>query len=268
MRIACVQMDIVWEDKARNFARVARMLERATLPAETLLLLPEMFATGFSMAVGKIAESVEDGQTRRFLGEMARRHRCLVMGGMVTRAKGDKLGRNCALVVLPDGSLLANYAKLHPFTFGKEAKHYAGGSEVLAFTWREMVVAPAICYDLRFPELFRTAVRKGAGGGAGAQVLAVIANWPAAREEHWVTLLRARAIENQCYVAACNRVGKDPSNSYSGRSLIIGPRGEILADAGRRARVISAEIRLPELVKYRKAFPALRDMREGFFGGA
>jgi len=116
-------------------------------------------------------------------------------------------------------------------------------------------VAPFVCYDLRFPEVFRIAAARG------AQLLAVIANWPSAREAHWLTLLRARAIENQAYVAGVNRCGEDPRLRYTGRSVIIDPRGEVLADAGSDEAVITADIDLADLEEYRRSFPALADMR-------
>ena len=117
-------------------------------------------------------------------------------------------------------------------------------------------VAPATCYDLRFPELFRKAVARG------AEVLTIIACWPAARQEHWLTLLRARAIENQCYVAGVNRIGSDPSGlAYSGRSQIIDPRGAVLADGLDGEGPIRAEANLAELRRYRRDFPALEDIR-------
>jgi len=116
-------------------------------------------------------------------------------------------------------------------------------------------VAPFICYDLRFPELFRMAVRQG------AQLYVVIANWPASRVHHWVTLLQARAIENQAYVVGVNRCGSDPKVAYAGRSLVVSPRGVILADAGGGERVLSAELDLAALQAYRAEFPVLQDMR-------
>jgi predicted amidohydrolase len=122
------------------------------------------------------------------------------------------------------------------------------------------MVSPFICYDLRFPEIFRISTR------GGAEILVVIANWPQAREMHWLALLRARAIENQCYVAGVNRVGRDPNVEYSGRSVIIDPRGEIMADAGNKQLIISTEFDLSALRDYRRQFPALTDIRPEFLG--
>ena len=125
----------------------------------------------------------------------------------------------------------------------------------MIFHWRDFAVSPFICYDLRFPEHFRVAARRG------AQLITVIASWPVARIQHWVTLLQARAIENQAYVAGVNRCGTDPKLSYNGRSLIVSPRGDILADAGNGECVISAGLNLKELLAYRAELPFLADMR-------
>jgi predicted amidohydrolase len=144
---------------------------------------------------------------------------------------------------------------MQPFTLGGESQHYAAGSGVVTFIWQNFVVSPLVCYDLRFPELFRAATQRG------AQLMTVIANWPVARIQHWVTLLQARAIENQAYVAGVNRCGDDPKLKYSGRSLIVSPHGDILADAGDGEKVIGAELDLPGLIKWRADFPALKDIR-------
>jgi len=119
-------------------------------------------------------------------------------------------------------------------------------------------VAPFVCYDLRFPEIFRHAVKKG------VQVYTVIANWPEPREAHWLALLKARAIENQAFVLGVNRVGRDPKNAYSGRSQILDPRGSVLADAGNAEGVFGVELDPAALLDYRKAFPAIQDMKSGW----
>jgi len=258
MIVSCCQLDIVWENKAATHERVAALVEGAQLPPGSLLLLPEMFSTGFSMAV----ERVREGTTREsegFLAALARERRLTVLGGVVTMG-ADGRGRNEAVAVDPEGREVARYAKLHPFSYGGETRHYGPGDTVVTFGWAGCMVAPFICYDLRFPEAFRVAVR------CGAQLFAVIANWPAEREAHWITLLRARAIENQAYVAGVNRCGNDPRLSYSGRSLIVDPRGEIVADAGGGPGVIQASVDLEDLLAYRRSFPALADMRGDLAG--
>lgn len=255
MRLACCQLDIAWEDKAANYRRVEELVEAAELPPGALLLLPEMFATGFTMNALSVAEAL-DGPTANFLSGLARRYRVFVEGGLVVRATGAGSPRNEALVFDPEGRQVARYAKMHLFSFAGEPAHYSAGPSPVLFDWQGGLVAPAICYDLRFPELFRQLVKNR------AQVLAVIACWPAPRESHWLALLRARAIENQCFVVAANRCGRDPSGlAYGGRSQVVDPRGEILADAGTGEGVIQAEIDLEAQARYRREFPALGDMR-------
>jgi omega-amidase len=253
MIVACCQLDVAWEDKGANYAKVRALVKTNPPPPGSLLLLPEMFATGFSMDVARIAEDAGRA-TESFLASLARELGVCVVGGLVS-IQDDGRGRNEAVVFDPEGRELARYCKLHPFSFGGEDRHYAAGAEVVTFDWAGVRVAPFICYDLRFPEVFRSAVRRE------AQLYAVIANWPSAREAHWSALLRARAIENQAYVAGVNRCGADPRLAYSGRSLIFDPRGECLAEADGREGLIHAPVDLPALLDYRKAFPALADMR-------
>jgi omega-amidase len=263
MHIACCQLNIAWQDKPRNFARVRELLDQARLPANSLVLVPEMFATGFSMDTHLIAEPAgPNSQTAEFVKSLARQHRCIIIAGVASR-DSDSQFRNRALVFTPDGELAASYAKFHPFTLGKESEHYAPGQDLVTFPWRAgdeaLTVAPMICYDLRFPELFRAATRKG------AHLLAVIANWPIARHEHWLALLRARAIENQCYVAGCNRTGTDPFLTYIGGSIIYDPTGNVLAQATNTESVITAEIHPPDLHLYRTKLPFLQDIRADLF---
>jgi len=253
MKIYCVQLDIAWENKQANFHRAERLLEASPPQPGALVLLPEMFATGFSMNVTAIRED-RSGETEQFLAGLARKHGAYVMGGLAAARANDK-GANQAVVFSPEGQEVARYCKLQPFTPGGESKHYEAGRAPLLFEWQGFSVAPFICYDLRFPEHFRAATR------LGAQLITVIANWPIVRIHHWVALLQARAIENQAYVAGVNRCGTDPKLTYNGRSLIVGPKGDILADAGHAECVISAETSLAELMTYRKELPFLADMR-------
>ena len=256
MQLICCQLDIVWENKAATHQRVTRLLDGATIRPGALVVLPEMFDTGFSLDVGRTAED-EARPSQRFLAATARRLGVFVLGGIVSRAGPDR-GRNEAVVFDPQGNEVARYCKLHPFSFGQEDKHFEPGEHLAAFTWAGLTVAPFVCYDLRFPEVFRSAARRG------AQVLAVIANWPAARQSHWLTLLEARAIENQAYVVGVNRCGEDPNHTYGGRSLVVDPRGQIVADAGPDECAVTADVDAGGLADYRKQFPALRDMRDEF----
>jgi predicted amidohydrolase len=253
MQIVACQLDIVWEDKASNHDRVRSMLSVAPIKPGALVVLPEMFATGFSMHVDTIAEPT-DGPTHKFLSGLAQELGSFVLAGVVTRGRSGR-GRNEAVVFDPLGQEVARYCKMQPFTLSGEKKHYEAGDGITIFQWHDFRVAPFVCYDLRFPELFRRAVR------AGAEVLVVTANWPQPRESHWVALLRSRAIENQCYVMGVNRAGSDPHVRYGGRSLIIDPRGETLGETGEGPEVMGVEIELSPLVEYRQQFPALADIR-------
>ncbi len=258
MQIRGLQTDIIWEDKPANHEAARRMLEDEPPPAGSLIILPEMFSTGFSMKVDTIAEG-EQRPTERFLADTARRYECTVIGGVVNR-NPDGMGRNEALVVAPDGRELARYHKIHPFSFGREAERYAPGREVVTFQLGDAVVAPFVCYDLRFPEVFRHATLRG------AEVLVVIACWPAVRQSHWSALLRARAIENQAFIVGVNRIGSDPKLDYAGRSVIIGPQGEMIREADDAPRVLGGELDLPALREYRSRFPALADVHRRFLG--
>jgi omega-amidase len=256
MKVVCCQLDIVWEDKPANHTAVRAMLDAASPARDTFVLLPEMFSTGFSMNVDAVTDS-QSSRTHEFLARAARDYSVYLLGGIVTTGAGG-MGRNECVVFSPEGAEIARYCKMHPFTFGGEARHYAPGEGTVIFSWQGFTVSPFICYDLRFPEVFRAAV------GRGANVFAVIANWPATRIEHWITLLKARAIENQAYVVGVNRCGRDPKLTYPGRSLIVDPRGELLADAGDQAGTITADLDLMALETYRRALPFLEDMRGDF----
>lgn len=253
MKIYCVQHDIAWENRRANFARVETLLSGTKPEAGSLVLLPEMFASGFSMNVTAIREG-RDRETERFLAATAKKFGIFLLGGIVTTKTNGK-GSNQSVVFTPDGKELARYSKMQPFTLGGESANFDAGKSTTIFEWQGFKVSPFVCYDLRFPEHFRTATKRG------AQLITVIANWPVSRIQHWITLLQARAIENQAYVAGVNRCGKDPKLTYNGRSLIVSPKGDILADAGNGESVISAEVSLDELIAFRRDLPFLADMR-------
>jgi omega-amidase len=256
MKIYCCQFDIQWENKKANFAKVRSMLEANRPEPESLVLLPEMFAAGFSMNIGAVAEPA-GAETEQFLSRAARDFNIFIMGGVIGTADACR-GRNEAVVFSPKSELLLRYCKVQPFSLGGESENYQAGEKVVVSAWRGFNVAPFICYDLRFPELFRAAVRDG------ANLITVIANWPVARIDHWVALLRARAIENQAYVAGVNRCGTDPKLTYTGHSMIVHPSGRILAEAGEKETLMHAEIDPQEVASYRAELPFLKDMRKTY----
>lgn len=257
MKVIGIQPDVVWEDKPANHAKVRSMIEKAEPQPGTLVVLPEMFATGFSMNVAAIQDS-DTNATQEFLAQTAAEFRIYLLGGVVTKHPNGR-GINQSVMYSANGREVARYSKLHPFTLGGESDHYVAGESLCLFDLEGFKVASFICYDLRFPEIFRAAVKRG------ADIYTVIASWPVAREEHWTTLLRARAIENQAYVIGVNRFGSDPKFFHPGRSLIVHPSGNVLADGGREECVIRAELSREELVKYRRELPFLNDMREHHF---
>lgn len=253
MKVFCFQLDIVWEDKRANFERLERLLAGARPPAGSLVVLPEMCFTGFSMNVRQIAEH-EPKYTEAFLAGVAERYGVYLVSGLVTQTP-DGMGRNEAVYVVPEGAVESRYRKLHLFSPAGENSFFERGGRVVTFAWQGGLVAPFICYDLRFPEAFRAAV------DLGAELYVVIANWPRVRERHWLALLQARAIENQAFVAGVNRCGRDPHVEYSGRSVIVAPDGEVIADAGENEGWICGELDWETVRGYRKRFPALSDRR-------
>jgi omega-amidase len=254
LKVIALQFDIVWENKPVNFETVHRLLKAAAPEPRSLAVLPEMFASGFSMNTAAVAEAY-GGPTEQFLAQTAREFSIFLMAGAAMSGR-DGSTRNKALVFSPAGELLAYYAKMRPFTPGGELEHYTPGERPTNFRWEDCSVSPFVCYDLRFPELFRAATATHR-----PELFTVIASWPDKRIHHWVTLLQARAIENQAYVVGVNRIGDDPYYRYAGRSLIVSPQGEILADAGGSEGWISAELDLAALRKYRTGLPFLYDLR-------
>jgi omega-amidase len=257
MNVIACQLDIVWEDKPANHAKVIQLLEEAQPAPGSLVVLPEMFATGFSMRTAMITDSISQ-ETQRFLADTARSFGIYLLGGVVTTGRAG-LGRNECVGYNPQGEEFVRYCKLHPFTYGGESQHYEAGERIVTFEWAGFTVAPFICYDLRFPEIFRAAVRQG------ANLFTVMANWPVTRINHWNCLLQARAIENQACVVGVNRCGIDPTLPYSGQSQIINARGEQLAVADGFESTIQADLCLSEVVNYRTNLPFLADLREFTF---
>jgi predicted amidohydrolase len=255
MDVVAVQLDIAWEDKAANHATVERMLGAAAVAPGALLVLPELADTGFSFDLDRIV----DDRTVSWAGGLARRLGVFIQAGHAERGP-DGRGRNCATLVGPGGNLLGRYEKVHPFSYGREALHYSGGEHLLLRACGDALVAPLICYDLRFPELWRAAVR------AGAEVFAIGASWPRERQHHWRSLVVARAIENQAFVVAVNRCGSDPHLRYAGGSLVVSPQGEVLAEAAEEPCLLRASLDVAGLREWRRRFPALRDIRPQLLG--
>jgi len=254
MRAALIQMDLVWEDWPANHAIAAAHLKRAADAGADLAILPEMFATGFSMNAGKIAQP-PGGPTERWLLGMARGLSMHLLAGVAET--GSPLPVNNALLVTPEGDV-SRYSKIHPFSLAGEEKVFAGGAGVPTWEVAGARVTPQVCYDLRFPEPFRLAAD-------GTDAYVVIANWPDRRRTHWQTLLRARAVENLAYVLGVNRVGDGDNIHYAGDSAAISPWGETLASAAEAEAVLLVDVD-PQLVADTRAkLTALKDRRPGSY---
>jgi len=253
MNILALQWNLAWEDRKANFAWVRELLAGANTGATDLIVLPEMFGSGFSMNVGAIAED-EPSEGEAFLRELAATHGAAALGGLVRKPAGAAKAGNELIAFDSSGAELVRYRKNRCFRYTKETDHYENGAEIALFDWRGWKVCPLICYDLRFPELFRRGTKRG------AELFLVIASWPAVRVEHWVTLLRARAIENLAWVVGVNRCGSDPHLDYPGRTVVIAPWGTIVADAGDAETALAAELSLDAVRDWRREFPALLDL--------
>lgn len=246
LKITLLQQPLVWRDGPANLAAFDALL--APIVGRDLIVLPEMFTTGFAMDAGESA--LPEQQVIDWLHAWAVKSHALIGGSVAL--KTDEGAVNRFLLVEPGGQVHA-YDKRHLFRMAGEHLHYQAGNRREIFEWRGWRILPQICYDLRFPVWARYQ--------QDYDLALYVANWPAPRSSHWQTLLAARAIENQVYVAGCNRVGEDPNClSYSGDSLIISPQGEILANAEPDAATrLDAELSLETLQSYRSAFPAWRD---------
>lgn len=254
MKAHLLQLDIIWEDKHANHAKVRDLLDTAQPNPDDLIVLPELFDVGFTLNT-KIAID-HDGSTLAYLQQLADDTACTIHASRALPSPTPPLALNCATITAPNQPAPhCEYAKIHPFSYGREGESYAAGTQLCQYTWNDLQICPAVCYDLRFPELFRLGVK------AGAHAFVLGANWPAHRQAHWRTLAIARAIENQCYMLAVNRCGNDPHLPYAGGSIAIDPKGTIMGEQGDQEGVLSVEIEPSILHEWRSTFPALQDIR-------
>lgn len=253
LRAALVQMDVAWGDLEVNHARAARHVRRAAQGGAELVVLPEMFATGFSMDAKRIVQP-EGGPTQKWLERTARANGVHLLAGVAVAR--EPLPSNEALLVSPAGEV-RRFAKLHPFSLAREQDVFGSGDRVVTWDVSGVRVTPLVCYDLRFPEPFRLAAKE-------TDVFVVIANWPDRRRLHWSTLLKARAVENLCYVLGVNRVGEGNGLTYAGDSAAHDPWGETLASAAGQEAVLHVEIDPAKVARTREVFPALADVRTAY----
>jgi len=248
LRVTLVQTQLHWQDAAANRSMFSDKLAAAA-PQTDLIVLPEMFTTGFSMAAGMLAEKA-GGPTLGWMQQEAQRHRAVITGSVIVTEQGQYYNR--LYWVRPDGSY-ATYDKRHLFRMAKEHHTYTAGKERLLVELNGWNICPLVCYDLRFPVWSRNA-------GNGYDVLLYVANWPQARSLAWRTLLQARAIENLAYVLGVNRIGTDGNNHpYSGDSAVVHPKGHHLLETSQAEGIHTLTLSRQELTSFREAFPAHRD---------
>lgn len=253
MRVAAIQHDIVWEDPEKNFAHLEPKIKEAANTGAQLIALTEMYSTGFSMDTDKIAEPV-DGPSTQFLVDQAAATGAVLCGSIPERSPSLARPFNQFLIVEPSGTV-HRYAKIHPFTYGKEDEHYSAGENRITVTIDDLRITPFVCYDLRFADEFWAMAQQ-------TDLYIVVANWPEKRRHHWSSLLTARAIENQAYVLATNRVGEGGRLTYTGDSVIIDPLGQPMdsAPAGEEA-ILVADVDPDTVGEVRRQFPFLQDRR-------
>jgi len=252
MIVAGIQHDIVWEAPDANFERLAPMIAKAAAAGARLVVLSEMFSTGFSMKTERIAEP-PDGRSVSFLVDQARANEVWLCASVPERTAADERPFNQCVIAAPDG-VTHRYAKIHPFGYGREHEHYAAGEQFLTVDIEGTRCSFFVCYDLRFADEFWQVAKV-------TDCYIVPANWPASRREHWMALLRARAIENQAYVVGVNRVGAGGKLDYAGDSMIVDPLGEILTIAGDAETTIAADVDPRRVEQVRAEFPFLQDRR-------
>lgn len=246
MEIALLQTDIAWGDREENLLRVERLMDEH--PEVQLFVLPEMFATGFMVGEDLVTEPSE-GQVHRWMVDEARRRGSAVAGSVAVEVEGRR--RNRFYFVTPDGTTW-HYDKRHLFTYAREDRLYTKGEDRVVVRYGGLRFLLQVCYDLRFPVFSRNR--------GDYDVAIYVANWPTSRLFAWQTLLRARAIENQCFVLGVNRVGNDPANAYSGGTIALDPQGETLAECRENeVDVARASLSLEGLEELHRTFPVMRD---------
>lgn len=253
-KIACLQMDIAFGDPAKNYKHAAKLIEQANALKPDITVLPELWTTGYDLDNLKTTAEAEAQAAKAFFKDAALKYNSHFIGGSV--ANKTEAGIENTLVVFDkDGNQAGTYSKLHLFKLMDEHLHLAAGKEKGLFSLDGHKFAGLICYDIRFPEWVR------AHALHEVEAMFVVAEWPIQRLEHWRALLIARAIENQCFVIACNRAGSDPNNTFAGHSMVINPWGEVIAEGGEDEEILIAEIDLDEVNEARSRIPIFTDRR-------
>lgn len=253
MKIALAQSNILWENTEDNLIKAQDFIKDAAENQCSLICFPEMSFSGFSMEPEKCSKS--NSLIFSTINSLSIKYHINIGYGYITYDANEKKGYNNYKIVSKSGNELINYVKIHPFSFGMEGKYYNGGNDINFTNIDDISICPFICYDLRFPEIFQYAAGK-------CDLITVAANWPEKRKHHWLTLLKARAIENQCYIAGINRVGTGNKLVYSGNSVIIDPLGNVISSIPENTEgMVVADIDKNQVKDLRKTFPRIQDRR-------
>lgn len=251
LTIGIVQYSPVWENKSASKEKIINLIDETK--GLDLIIFPEMTLTGFTMKSKAFSEELNK-ETHSFFSTIAKKKKCAVMYGLIEKGKKKK-NFNTLVHLNNQGKIISSYRKIHPFSYSKENIFYGKGKETVVTKVKRIKIGLSICYDLRFPELYRFYAKEK------VHLIVDIANWPDTRIEHWRSLLKARAIENQCYVAGVNRVGNDPKLHYNGFSSVFDPMGKEIVAVENEEKIIVAEIDKTYVDEVRKKLPFLDDMR-------
>lgn len=250
LKIGLVQFSPVWENKSASQEKIENLLKQCN--GLNLLIFPEMTLTGFTMKSKEFSEELNE-ETHLFFSTIAKKLKCAVFYGVIE--KGKRKNFNTLVHLNNQGLIINTYRKIHPFSYSKEDIFFGKGKEPILTKVKGFKIGLSICYDLRFPELYRFYAKDK------ADLIVDIANWPDTRIEHWRTLLKARAIENQCYAIGVNRVGDDPKLHYNGFSSVFDPMGKEIVAVENEEKVIVAEIDRSYVENVRQRLPFLKDMK-------
>lgn len=251
MLVALASLNQIWENKQANIDACREFFSKSKTYEVDLIVFPEMTLTGFSTNINVTGESQDVSPTLKSFVKLSKEFGIGVIFG-VTFLEESK-GTNNALFLDKSGEILGNYQKIHPFSLSGEDKCFTAGDKIVYVDFESLAIGITICYDLRFPELYSAL-------GAKAELIVNIANWPTKRIDHWTTLLRARAIENQVYLAGVNRIGVDGNNlSYSRSSILIDPKGQILKPIHTEGELDVYELDKVSFLEYRHEFSTTQD---------
>ncbi|WP_224995571.1 amidohydrolase [Cesiribacter sp. SM1] len=253
LSITLIQTELYWQEPSANLAALEEKIWQINSDTD-LIVLPEMFTTGFTMDVEENAEPM-NSRTFRWMKQLAAQTGAVITGSYIVQEAGKYYNR--LIWMQPDGEY-QHYDKRHLFRMADEHNYFSPGNKPIICEWKEWRICPLICYDLRFPVWSRNRVRED--GDLSYDLLLYVANWPAARIDAWKILLQARAVENLCYVAGVNRVGIDGKGiDYNGYTSLINPKGEVLYQEQRRQYICTQKISASELREFRNKFPAQMD---------